>query len=154
MLWNCPTDSYCLSIYPTIGMTSSELQSEIPVWRPHSSLTHGTDNTFSPSSVSPAQSQPESLWGPRTLRLLLARASYCHARLPAIQLWMSLSHGHLMASSSTSSKTAIILREWAGWVSPSIKLRYCQATPGLIGTLSGVCKGYAQQPRRGLLRRE
>lgn len=95
------------------------------------------------------QSPPESPWGLLTWRLLLARASCYPARLPAIQLWMSLSRGHSTASSSTSSETTIILKEWAGWVIPSIKLSYFLAILGLIGTYCVVCKGMLYCPAEG-----
>lgn len=97
------------------------------------------------------QSPPESPWGLLTWRLLLARASCYPARLPAIQLWMSLSRGHSTASSSTSSETAIISREWAGWVISSIKLSYFLAILGLIGTYCVMCKGMLHCPAEGLL---
>lgn len=92
------------------------------------------------------QSPPESPWGLLTWRLLLARASCYPARLPAIQLWMSLSRGHSTASSSTSSETAIILKEWAGWVMSSIKLRYFPAILGLIGTRCVMREGMLHSP--------
>lgn len=92
------------------------------------------------------QSPPESPWGLLTWRLLLARASCYPARLPPIQLWMSLSRGHSTASSSTSSETAIILKEWVGWVMSSIKLRYFLAILGLIGTQCVTRKGMLHSP--------
>lgn len=96
------------------------------------------------------QSPPESPWGLQTWRLLLARASCYPARLPAIRLWMSLSRGPLMASSSTSSKTAITLREWAGWVSSTIKL--LSGNCGINWNILCGVQGYAPLPCRGLLR--
>lgn len=97
------------------------------------------------------QSPPESPWGLLTWRLLLARASCYPARLPAIQLWMCLSRGHSTASSSTSSETAIISKEWAGWVISSIKLSYFLAILGLIGTYCVMCKGMLHCPAEGFL---
>lgn len=97
------------------------------------------------------QSPPESPWGLLTWRLLLARASCYPARLPAIQLWMSLSRGHSMASSSTSSETTIISKEWAGWVISSIKLSYFLAILGLIGTYCVMCKAMLHCPAEGFL---
>lgn len=97
------------------------------------------------------QSPPESPWGLLTWRLLLARASCYPARLPPIQLWMSLSRGHSTASSSTSSETAIILKEWVGWVMSSIKLRYFLATLGLIGTQCVTRKGMLHSPAEGFI---
>lgn len=79
------------------------------------------------------QSLRESPWGQQTWRSLLARASCYPARLLVIQLWMSLSRGHLTASSLTSNETAINLRKWAGWVSSSIKLCY------LLGLIEAYC---------------
>lgn len=92
------------------------------------------------------QSPPGSPWGLLTWRLLLARASCYPARLPAIQLWMFLSRGHSTASSSTSSETAIISREWAGWVISTIKLSYMLAILRLIGTYCVMCEGMLHCP--------
>lgn len=92
------------------------------------------------------QSPPGSPWGLLTWRLLLARVSCYPARLPAIQLWMFLSRGHSTGSSSTSSETAIISKEWAGWVISSIKLSYILAILGLIGTYCVMCKGMLHCP--------
>lgn len=97
------------------------------------------------------QSPPESPWGRLTWRLLLARASCYPARLPAIQLWMCLSRGHSTASSSTSNETAIISKEWAGWVISSIKLSYFPAILGLIGTYCVMHKGMLHCPAEGFL---
>lgn len=65
---------------------------------------------------------------------------------------MSLSRGHSTASSLTSSETAIILSEWAGWVIPSIKFSYFGgAIPGLIGTYCVMWKGLLKCPSEGFL---
>lgn len=95
------------------------------------------------------QSPPESPWGPLTWRSLLAKALCCHARLPAIQLWMSLSRGHSMASTWTSRETAIISNEWAGWVISSVQL--ILAFLVLIGTYYGMYEGALQCPAEGFL---
>lgn len=112
---------------------------------------HGRDINMLRCQLLSGQSPPESPWGRLTWRLLLARASCYPARLPAIQLWMRLSRGHSTASSSTSSETAIISKEWAGWVISTIKLSYFLAILGLIGTYCVMCKGMFHCPAEGLL---
>lgn len=95
------------------------------------------------------QNPPESPWGQRTQRLLLARARCCPARSPSIQLWMCLSRGHSTASSLTSNETATISKEWAGWVISSIKLGYFPAFLREFGTARWMCRGVFYCPAEG-----
>lgn len=95
------------------------------------------------------QNPPESPWGQLTQRLLLARVPCYPARSPSIQLWMCLSHGHSMASSSTSNETATISKEWAGWVISTIKLSYFAAFLRKFGAYYLTCKAVFYCPTEG-----
>lgn len=114
-------------------------------------VSRGRDINMLRWCLSSGQSPPESPWGLLTWRSSLVRASCYPARLPVIQPWMSLSRGHSMVSSSTSSETAIISKEWVGWVILSIKLSYFLDILGLIGTYCVMFKGMLHCPAEGFL---